>query len=75
MRKHRTRNLEIPGSLCERPGMTEPGDTGSDFALLDAGCEAVPQKVVIPAHAGIQYAAAYRLITEVSAYWITRFRG
>ncbi len=24
---------------------------------------------------GIQYAAAYRSITIVSEYWITRFRG
>jgi hypothetical protein len=55
--------------------MTEAGDTGRDFALFYPGYEAAPQKVVIPAHAGIQYAAASRFITEVSEYWITRFRG
>jgi hypothetical protein len=42
--------------------MTETGDTA-------------PQTLVIPAHAGIQYAVASRFITEVSDYWIIRFRG
>jgi hypothetical protein len=36
---------------------------------------AAPQKAVIPAHAGIQYAAVYRSITSALEYWITRFRG
>jgi len=29
----------------------------------------------MPAHAGIQYAAAIVKATDVTAYWITRFRG
>jgi len=29
----------------------------------------------MPAKAGIQYAAAFRLITTVSEYWIIRLRG
>jgi len=30
---------------------------------------------VMPAKAGIQYAAPLQLITSVSEYWIIRFRG
>jgi len=37
-------------------------------------CDA-PQQAVIPAKAGIQYAATLDPITDVSEYWIIRFRG
>jgi len=30
---------------------------------------------VIPAKAGIQYAAASPIVTDASEYWIVRFRG
>jgi hypothetical protein len=34
-----------------------------------------PTDRVMPAKAGIQYAAARRLITDIGNYWIIRFRG
>jgi hypothetical protein len=34
-----------------------------------------PNSVVMPAQAGIQYAAASQSITPLSEYWIARLRG
>jgi hypothetical protein len=45
-----------------------------ESASGEAQC-AAPQKAVIPAKAGIKYAAVYRSITSALEYWITRFRG
>jgi hypothetical protein len=36
---------------------------------------AAPQQAVIPANAGIQYAAVSHSIIGTSEYWIIRFRG
>jgi hypothetical protein len=51
----------------EHPGVDVGEGAGGRFHLnLSA---------VMPAQAGIQYAAAVVIVIDVTAYWITRFRG
>jgi hypothetical protein len=45
------------------------------FVNDDGGTLHTPTPIVIPAKAGLQYAAASRFIAPPLEYWIIRFRG